>query len=63
MAGARLIVGIDINNDKKDISSKLGVNTFVNPTEVNDVKEHLLGIEKWGFDFTFDCTGNVKVMR
>ena len=43
----------------------MGVNYFVNPKEVEggDVKAHLLSIEKWGYDYTFDCTGVVSVMR
>ena len=28
-----------------------------------DIKDKLMGMEKWGYDYTFDCTGNVNVMR
>lgn len=63
--GSKLIVGVDINSNKFDLAKKLGADICVNPTELEgkSVKDHLLGIEKWGFDYTFDCTGNVKVMR
>ena len=35
---------------------------FVNPKET-DVKEYLMSKEKWGYDYTFDCTGVTAVMR
>jgi len=37
----------------------------LNPLEVadKDIKKALMGLEKWGYDYTYDCTGNVKVMR
>lgn len=42
----------------------MGAHQFVNPKEsADDIKNVLLGIEKWGYDYTFDCTGNVQVMR
>ncbi len=63
--GATKIIGIDLNSKKFDLAEKLGATCCVNPNELNGVsiKDHLLSTEKWGYNFTFDCTGNVKVMR
>jgi S-(hydroxymethyl)glutathione dehydrogenase/alcohol dehydrogenase len=70
MAGADMIIGVDINNDKKAWGERFGMTHFVNPTEVQgDLVAHLVSMTKrgadqiGGADYTFDCTGNVKVMR
>jgi len=61
VAGARRIVGVDLNEDKFDLAKSLGATDCVNGG--GDVKAKLLEMEKWGYDYTFDCTGNVHVMR
>jgi len=61
VAGARRIVGVDLNEDKFDLAKSLGATDCVNGG--GDVKAKLLEMEKWGYDYTFDCTGNVYVMR
>jgi len=63
--GARYIVGVDIQRSKFELAKKLGCDECVNPLELKDqsVKDYLLSKEKWGYHYTFDCTGNVKVMR
>ena len=61
VAGARRIVGVDLNEDKFDLAKSLGATDCVNGG--GDVKSKLLEMEKWGYDYTFDCTGNVHVMR
>ena len=58
-----MIIGVDINSSKKDAALKFGAHEFVNSTEHQSVKDFLISKEKWGYDFTFDCTGNVNVMR
>jgi S-(hydroxymethyl)glutathione dehydrogenase/alcohol dehydrogenase len=69
LAGADMIIGVDINNDKKAWGEKFGMTHFVNPTEVDDVVAHIVNMTKrgadqiGGADYTFDCTGNVRVMR
>ena len=65
IAGARLIVGVDMNDAKFDAARSMGATECVNPGSCpkNDVKTWLLNKEKWGYDYTFDCTGNVEVMR
>ena len=70
LAGADMIIGVDINNSKKEWGERFGMTHFVNPTEVTgDLVAHLVNMTKrgadqiGGADYTFDCTGNVKVMR
>jgi S-(hydroxymethyl)glutathione dehydrogenase / alcohol dehydrogenase len=70
LAGADMIIGVDINNDKKAWGERFGMTHFVNPKEVDgDIVPHLVNMTKrgadqiGGADYTFDCTGNVKVMR
>ncbi len=70
LAGADMIIGVDINNSKKEWGERFGMTHFVNPTEVQgDLVAHLVNMTKrgadqiGGADYTFDCTGNVKVMR
>ncbi len=70
MAGADMIIGVDLNNDKKAWGDRFGMTHFVNPTDVTgDLVAHLVNMTKrgadqiGGADYTFDCTGNVKVMR
>jgi S-(hydroxymethyl)glutathione dehydrogenase/alcohol dehydrogenase len=70
LAGASMIVGVDLNPDKKAWGERFGMTHFVNPAEVGgDLVAHLVAMTKrgadqiGGADYTFDCTGNVKVMR
>ncbi|MGR3323761.1 MAG: S-(hydroxymethyl)glutathione dehydrogenase/class III alcohol dehydrogenase [Pseudooceanicola sp.] len=70
LAGADMIVGVDINDSKKEWGEKFGMTHFVNPKEVGeDIVAHLVNLTKrrgdtiGGADYTFDCTGNVTVMR
>ena len=70
LAGADKIIGVDINDDKEDWGRKFGMTHFVNPTKIEgDVVQHIVGMTRTpfdkigGVDYSFDCTGNVKVMR
>ncbi|AVF05089.1 MULTISPECIES: S-(hydroxymethyl)glutathione dehydrogenase/class III alcohol dehydrogenase [Devosia] len=70
LAGADMIIGVDINNGKKEWGERFGMTHFVNPTEIGeDVVPYLVNLTKrrgdliGGADYTFDCTGNTKVMR
>merc|ERR1719397_1371327 len=65
VAGARYIVGVDINDGKFTKAVEMGATECVNSLTCDggDVKAWLLGKEKWGYDYTYDCTGNVMVMR
>jgi S-(hydroxymethyl)glutathione dehydrogenase/alcohol dehydrogenase len=70
LAGADMIIGVDVNNDKKPWGERFGMTHFVNAKEAaNDLVAHLVNMTKsgadqiGGADYTFDCTGNVTVMR
>ena len=70
LAGADMIIGVDINNAKKEWGMRFGMTHFVNPKEISgDIVAHLVNMTKrgddqiGGADYTFDCTGNVTVMR
>ena len=64
IAGADIIVGVDLNPAKKPMAEKFGMTHFVNPTEVDgDLVAHLVELTGGGADYSFDATGNVQVMR
>ena len=70
LAGADMIIGVDINNASKEWGERFGMTHFVNPKEAGaDLVPHLVNMTKkgadqiGGADYTFDCTGNVTVMR
>jgi S-(hydroxymethyl)glutathione dehydrogenase/alcohol dehydrogenase len=70
LAGADMIIGVDLNNDKKKWGERFGMTHFVNPKEVGgELVPYLVNLTKrgadqiGGADYTFDCTGNVAVMR
>jgi S-(hydroxymethyl)glutathione dehydrogenase/alcohol dehydrogenase len=64
MAGAGMIVGVDLNPDRKAIAEQFGVTHFVNPSEVEgDLVPYIVNLTGGGADFSFECVGNVKLMR
>ena len=69
LAGADMIIGVDLNNEKKAWGEKFGMTHFVNPTDCENVVREIVNMTKTPFDqiggadYSFDCTGNVKVMR
>ena len=64
LAGAGMIVGVDLNPDKKDLAEKFGMTHFVNPEEVEgDLVPYLVDLTGGGADYSFECIGNVNVMR
>ncbi|RFB79062.1 S-(hydroxymethyl)glutathione dehydrogenase/class III alcohol dehydrogenase [Methylovirgula sp. 4M-Z18] len=64
MVGAAQIVGVDMNPAKADMARKFGMTDFVNPTDVKgDLVGHLVELTKGGADYSFECIGNVNVMR
>jgi S-(hydroxymethyl)glutathione dehydrogenase/alcohol dehydrogenase len=64
IAGAGMIVGVDINPGRKGIAEKFGMTHFVNPKEVGgDLVPYLVDLTGGGADYSFECIGNVDVMR
>ncbi len=64
LAGANMIVGVDTNNSKKEWGEKFGMTHFVNPAEAgDDLVAFLVDMTGGGADYSFECIGNVDVMR
>jgi S-(hydroxymethyl)glutathione dehydrogenase / alcohol dehydrogenase len=65
MAGASRIIAVDLNPSKFPIAMQLGATDCVNPKDIDKpIQQHIAGtMTDWGVDYTFDCTGNVQVMR
>ena len=64
MVGANMIVGVDINPNRQELATKLGMTHFVNPKEVEgDLVAYLVDLTKGGADYSFECIGNVQLMR
>jgi S-(hydroxymethyl)glutathione dehydrogenase/alcohol dehydrogenase len=64
MAGAHMIVGVDLNPAREALARKFGATHFVNPGDVaGDLVPHLVELTGGGADYSFECIGNVDVMR
>ena len=67
MVGASRIIGVDVNQDKFETGRAFGCTDCVDPTALPDgtasVQAHIVSMTKWGVDYSYDCTGNVDVMR
>ena len=64
LAGANMIVGVDLNPSRQALAEKFGMTHFVNPKEVKeDLVPYLVNLTKGGADYSFECIGNVDVMR
>jgi S-(hydroxymethyl)glutathione dehydrogenase/alcohol dehydrogenase len=64
LAGAAMIVGVDLNPRRKELAEQFGMTHFVNVNEVEgDLVPYLVSLTKGGADYSFECIGNVKVMR
>jgi len=64
LAGAGMIVGVDLNPSRRALAEKFGMTHFVNPKEVEgDLVPYLVNLTKGGADYSFECIGNVDVMR
>ncbi len=63
MVGARQIIGVDLNADKVALAQKFGMTDFINPTDTPEVVEAILDVTSGGADYSFECIGNVNIMR
>jgi S-(hydroxymethyl)glutathione dehydrogenase/alcohol dehydrogenase len=64
MAGADMIVGVDINPAREALARKFGMTHFVDPKQLKgDLVPHLVELTKGGADYSFECVGNVELMR
>jgi S-(hydroxymethyl)glutathione dehydrogenase / alcohol dehydrogenase len=64
LVGANKIIGVDLNPARKPLAEKFGLTHFVNPKEVEgDLVAHLVALTDGGADYSFECVGNVNLMR
>jgi S-(hydroxymethyl)glutathione dehydrogenase/alcohol dehydrogenase len=64
LAGANKIIGVDINPARKELATQFGMTHFVNPKEVEgDLVPYLVALTDGGADYSFECVGNVNLMR
>ena len=64
LAGANMIIGVDLNPARRAIAEQFGMTHFVNPTEVGgELVPHLVNLTGGGADYSFECVGNVELMR
>ena len=63
MVGAARIIGIDLNNSKQSLATQFGMTDFINPTDVENVVDYIVDMTGGGVDYSFECIGNVRVMR
>ena len=64
LAGANKIIGVDLNPKRQALGEKFGMTHFVNPKEAGaDLVAHLVNLTEGGADYSFECIGNVEVMR
>jgi S-(hydroxymethyl)glutathione dehydrogenase/alcohol dehydrogenase len=64
LAGAGMIVGVDVNPARRPLAERFGMTHFVNPKEVaGDLVGHLVELTRGGADYSFECVGNVALMR
>ena len=64
LVGANMIIGVDLNPARRALAEKFGMTHFVNPKEVgDDLVQHLVALTGGGADYSFECVGNVELMR
>ncbi len=62
-AKASRIIAVDINPSKAEMAKSFGATDFVNPKEVDNIVQHIVKMTDGGVDYSFECVGNVKLMR
>ncbi|MET1281210.1 S-(hydroxymethyl)glutathione dehydrogenase/class III alcohol dehydrogenase [Vibrio navarrensis] len=64
MVGASRIIGIDINEKKFELAKQLGATDCINPQKFDKpIQDVIIEMTDGGVDFSFECIGNVNVMR
>ncbi|HEY7776062.1 MAG TPA: S-(hydroxymethyl)glutathione dehydrogenase/class III alcohol dehydrogenase [Kineobactrum sp.] len=63
LVGASKIIGIDLNPKRESLGRKFGMTHFINPNDVSNLVEAITDLTHGGADYSFECIGNVKVMR
>ena len=63
LVGANRIIGVDINPARRVMAEAFGMTDFINPDDCDDVVQEIIRLTGGGVDYSFECIGNVKVMR
>lgn len=64
LVGANQIIGVDTNPSKQAIATQFGMTHYVNPHEIDgNLVDHLVALTQGGADYSFECIGNINVMR
>ena len=63
MVGAARIIGIDRNPAKAELARRFGMTDFIDPLDVDNVAQAIIDLTRGGVDYSFECIGNVDVMR
>jgi len=63
LSGANMIIGVDRNPGKRALAESFGMTHYINPHEVDDVVQEIIRLTGGGVEFSFECIGNVDVMR
>lgn len=63
IVGADRIIGVDLNPSKSKLAEKFGMTDFINPNQTEDVVGEIVDMTDGGVDYSFECIGNVDVMR
>jgi S-(hydroxymethyl)glutathione dehydrogenase/alcohol dehydrogenase len=64
LAGANMIIGVDLNPARKEMAERFGMTHFINPSKLDgDLVPYLVDLTDGGADYSFECIGNVNTMR
>ncbi|MDP2326317.1 MAG: S-(hydroxymethyl)glutathione dehydrogenase/class III alcohol dehydrogenase [Gammaproteobacteria bacterium] len=63
LVGAGMIIGVDTNPKKRAMAEAFGMTHFINPDDCDNVVQEIIRITGGGVDYSFECIGNVQVMR
>jgi len=63
LVGANMIIGIDVNPGKRAMAERFGMTHFINPKDCDNVVQEIIRLTGGGADYSFECIGNVEVMR
>lgn len=63
MVGANKIIGVDLNPKREAMARQFGMTDFINPSQIENVVDHIIQLTDGGADYSFECVGNTKLMR